>query len=119
MSLELRLLPFDGDIGHVTFSHTVLNCSAILDLYDYLIVEPQMRVPDNFMSFLSLGGEQEGFHYGLTIRTPYGEPLMYVEIESLLKFIDSPIITRNRLNKATWAYLSQLPARTKVALFWH
>jgi hypothetical protein len=117
MGLDLTLLPFDSET--VAFSHTVLNCNRTYALFDALVKEPAMKVPDGFTTYLSRDDKYEDTHYGITTETPYGEPLMFVELESLLKYKDHPSVVDVPKNRAVWAYLACLPPRTKVALFWH
>lgn len=120
MGLELRLLPFDADQGDFAFSHTVLSCERHYGLFDPIQeIEKQRgrKVVDGFTSFVSRDDKYEETHYGKTIETPYGDPLMEVEVEHLLAL--SEIAQKSRRNEAVWAYLAKLPARTKVALFWH
>ena len=118
MSVDLILLPFDADIPHLSFSHTVLNCRQDYELFDVIEAvekEKGRRVPDDFASYVSRDDKYEETHYGLTIETPYGLPVNEVEVERLLE-ITAP---KRGINAAIWAYLAALPARTKVALFWH
>ena len=116
MSLDLRLLPFDAD-DLVSYSHTVLSCEQDYRLFDAIADLEKTKgrtVPPGFNSFVSRDEAYEDSHYGRTTETPYGEPLQEVEVEVLLK-IDAP---KDGINKAIWAYLAELPPRTKVALFW-
>jgi hypothetical protein len=78
MGVDLRLLPFDADHGDgLSFSHTILEVGRNYDLHDKIRKLRSMPVPANFTSFCGLGDDGE-LTYGVTIETPYGEPLEYV-----------------------------------------
>lgn len=119
MGLDLRLLPFEGSLGEsAAFSHSVLSCDRNYDVFDAVQeIETQRGrdVPRDFHTFLSRDDKYEESHYGNTQETPYGNRLKEVEVEDLL-----PIrgITTGR-NRAVWDYLSALPPRTRIALYWH
>lgn len=116
MGLDLSLLPFDADHGDFAYSHTILNCDRDYKLFDAIQKVPQMKVPEGFTTYLSRDEKYEEVHYGKTIETPYGEPLMFAEVESLLKH--KKLVHQASVNRAVWAYLENLPPRTKVALYW-
>jgi hypothetical protein len=78
-----------------------------------------MEVPRDFNTHLCRNGEYDGSHYGNTQETAYGDPLRYCYVESLTKLGDHDGVTDNPHNEAIWAFLEHLPARTKVALYWH
>lgn len=119
MGLDLTLLPFDCDQGDFCFSHTMLDCERRRDLFEAVMEAlRETPVPDKFMSFR--GRTQEGNScYGVTTRTPYGEPLGWVQAGDLVKLGSHVGVLDNYLNRAVWAYLEKLPYQTKVALFWH
>jgi hypothetical protein len=119
MGLDLRLLPFEGELGQDSaFSHSVLSCSRNYDVFDAVqdIEKSKGRlVPRYFSTFLCRDDKYEESHYGNTQDTPYGERLKEVEVEDLL-----PVARyATGQNKAVWAYLAELPARTRIALYWH
>lgn len=119
MGLDLALLPFDCDYEYFAFSHTVLDCGRDGELFEAIQMLPTHPVMANFTSYLCRDGDGET-HYGLTVVTPYGEPLMYVEAHALL--LHTPRGSRGGIptkNVAIWAYLACLDPQTKVALFWH
>ena len=118
MGVDLRLLPFDGDIGNFAFSHTVLGCERRRNLWDKIEALPSLPVPDGFTSFTGDAPDGE-LGYGETLTTPYGERVQYTIISELLKLTLDPGVTDNYKNRAIWAYFAQLPSNTKVALYWH
>jgi hypothetical protein len=119
MSVDLTLLPFDGDSGEsLSFSHTVLNVEGSYDLWDEIEKLPALQVPDGFNTHMAFG--EDGEHcYGKTTETPYGKPLLYTTVNQLLKLRDQAYSVGGTKNRAIWAYLSELPSKTKVALYWH
>lgn len=121
MGLDLTLLPFDCDQGDFAFSHTLLSCERRGDLFEVVMEKAPGRavVPPNFKSFTGRCEKCEDTHYGTTVETPYGEPLEWVEVEDLLKLGQHIAVKDDYKNRAIWAYLKELPARTKVALYWH
>ena len=119
MGLDLNLLPFDGDMGSMNFSHTVLDCERRSQLFEELEGLPAVRVPEDFNTYLCKDDEYEESHYGNTQDTPYGEPLTYVLAEQLVPFASHEGVENHFKNRAIWAYLKELPPRTKVALYWH
>ncbi len=115
MGLDLCLLPFDGDSGNWAYSHTMLQCNRDSELFEKIQKLKSIRVPPDFGTFHCRDDEYEQPHYGNTQETPYGEPVEYVLAHDLVKI--TPDDT-GYVNKAVWAYLKELPPRTKVALFW-
>lgn len=119
MGLDLLLLPFDADFSDLSFSHTILNCERRRDLFD--AIQQTLRetpVPEHFRSYVSQADGRDS-HYGITTETPYGESLGWVYAGDLRTFSEHPDVLDNERNRAIWAYLAQLPFRTKVALYWH
>ncbi len=120
MGVDISLLPFDADSG-VYFSHTILSLERRRDLWDP-IAEIEKRfgrdVPERFTSYMGTGADGDPA-YGNTQQTSYGEVLKYVLVQDLLLISKHEDITDNHKNRAIWAYLSCLPANTKVALYWH
>lgn len=122
MGVDLTLLPFDCDYDDLSYSHVVLNLERRGDLWtpiQRLEDANQRRVPERFMSYLSRDEEYEEPHYGRTTETPYGDPLLYVTSAELLTLSEHEGVTDNAKNRATWAYLRELPKETKVALYWY
>ncbi len=121
MGLDLYLLPFDCDHNSIHFSHTILNCDKIYDLFDEIqeIEKKQgFDIPSDFTSYLCRDDKYEESHYGKTLDTPYGDPLKYIIVRDLIKIKNHPRNFESTKNKAIWAYLEQLPIETKVALYW-
>lgn len=120
MSLDLALLPFEGS-EEVPFSHSVLRTTMSYALGDELMEMEKRRgrdVPVRFSSYLCRDEKYEESHYGNTQFTPYGERLKEVEVEDLLAFRDHELVQINPRNRAVWAYLAELPPRTRIALYW-
>lgn len=115
MGVDLRLLPFDAD-GGVNFSHTMMEIGRDYDLHDKIRKLRSMPVPEDFTSFCARGADGETT-YGKTLETPYGEPLEFV-LAGELSAINLPP-DAGHVPRAIWAYLKELPSRTKVALYWH
>lgn len=119
MGIDLKLLPFDEDNNDLAYSHTILNCFRQTELFDSIQdLESRLGRPvsKNFDSYLRL--TEEGYQYGKTTRTPYDELLKFVLASDLLEFAAHSGVQENWKNRAVWAYLSELPATTKVALYW-
>lgn len=123
MGLDLTLLPFEHpetDNGWA-ISHCVLYCERRRALFaDIGQLEENIGVvvPQQFGTYLSREGGKDT-HYGNTQDTPYGDPLRTVTAGQLLGFATLDDVTDNPRNRAIWAYLAQLPAETRVALYWH
>jgi D-lyxose ketol-isomerase len=109
MGLDLSLLPFLS--GKHPASHEII---AVKDYTDVVAVNegafPQIEVEEGFNSFVSRNDDYEESHYGETLRTPYGEPLMWTYARHL-----KPIITHG----TAAAYLSACRDEDKIALWWH
>ena len=117
MSVDLRLLPFDCDRGDWAYSPTILELGGSYDLHDKIKKLRSMPVPKDFNSFCGRDEGYDGYCYGKTSETSYGEPLEWVlagELCAIKLPKDAPYIER-----AIWAYLKHLPPQTKVALYWH
>ncbi len=118
MSDSLTLLPFDGESGGSSYSHTVLRCWDNSTFFDEIRKLPAVRVPEEFNSYVCYDNDNEPMHYGNTQETPLGNPLTFVLAEQLAQF-SAQAVDSGYQNKAIWAYLAELPPRTKVALYWH
>ncbi len=121
MGLDLRLLPFDCDQGDFAYSHTMLDCDRGRELFAAIMggAPGRAAVPDGFTSFSGRHGGCQEAGYGRTTTTPYGEPVEWVEVEDLLPFADHAEVKDSNRNRGIWAYLKELPKRTKIALYWH
>ena len=78
MGLDLKLLPFYSNrAGGMEFSHAVLTCGRDYDLFNAIQAIEKLRgrdVSPDFQSYVSRADDRDS-HYGITIDTPYGEPL--------------------------------------------
>ena len=120
MGLDLTLLPFYSNSPTCDIAHTIIQCGRSSGLFDAIMALEEHRgrdVPATFTTYLSREEDQDT-HYGLTIDTPYGEPLKYISAGSLAQIAEE-LIRDNPLNRAVWAYLGELPATWPVALYWH
>lgn len=121
MGLDLKLLPFDGDFNDYSFSHTILNCFRMGELFDAIkTLENRLGRPvgENFSSYFGKQAENEAYSFSETHITPYGEELKFVLVGDLLAFKTHAQVQENWKNRAIWAYLAQLPLTNKVALYW-
>ena len=124
MGVDLTLLPFEVNEEvekTVCFSHSVLGVDRDRELFKKITELEEKKgiaVPFNFYSYLSSDGKYEEPHYGITTETPYGTPLNYLRVKDLLEF-KAAIYSFDKRTKAVWAYLKQLPPKTKIALYWH
>ncbi|MBI5044587.1 MAG: hypothetical protein HZC02_01565 [Candidatus Levybacteria bacterium] len=119
MGRYLALLPFDFDWVKTDFSHSILECTQRSELFEELEKLPSMPVPEQFHTYLGYDPETERTCYGNTQTTNDGEQLMYVLVEQLLPFSTHELVRDNFLNRAVWAYLKELPRKTKIALYFH
>lgn len=137
MGLDLTLLPFDCDQPMLSFSHSLLGCMRRENLFELISRLSSQPVPENFTSYLSRDNDDQlqyfalpngvrktlaanlGPHYGRTLKTPYGQPLMWVRAKDLLTCAEHKDVRDNPKNRAVWAYLAQLDSETKIALYWH
>ena len=117
MGIDLRLLPFDCDQGALVYSHTILDLGRNCELQREIRKLPALPVPDNFRSFVGREPEYNGICYGVTNKTPYGDPLQFVLAGNLCA-VDLPK-EAGHIEQAIWAYLKCLPHQTKVALYWN
>lgn len=115
MSVDLTLLPFDGEDSNLAFSHTILNVYANYDLHDQIKKLPKLDVPASFTSFYSRQ-ESDYTQYGVTTEDCYGQPVKYTTVKELLTIKDKYWTCRS---VPVHAYLKCLEPDTKVALFWH
>ncbi len=121
MSVDLTLLPFDGDHGDLSFSHTVLPVYANYDLHAQINKLNQLEVPPTFTSYFGSNDKPSDYYYGercygKTIEDSYGQPVKYTTVKELLTIKDKYWTCRS---VPVFAYLKCLKPATKVALFWH
>lgn len=121
MGLDLSLLPFEADHERLSFSHSVLSVdrTEIVRVVWESLRDAGETTPDHFSSYLCREGEIEETHYGVTTTDPYGNRVRCVSVEELLAFREHPGVYQDPRNRAVWAYLAELPEKTRVALFWH
>lgn len=127
MGLDLTLLPYDGRNEDWAASFTVLQCERRSGLFAAIGDVETARatpVPKSFNSYLSRDDDNSAHytdsHYGNTQETPYGDPVHTLTAGELSRaFHDHEDVQDNALNRATWAYLANLPPDTRVALYWH
>jgi hypothetical protein len=121
MGLDLALLPFEAERDEWGFSHSILQCERDQLLFDHISNISGESVPKRFATYLCSDDAYEEPHYGNTQRTPYDEPLTWVRVEELIDAYNAAYLhdTPHPRNRAVWSYLSALPARTKIALYWH
>lgn len=118
MGVDLTMLPLDADHSDFQFSHSMLGVERRRELWPLIEKLEQGGLSSNFQSFYGPGLNGEP-GYGTTAETPYGEPIKWASAGDLAKLSTHNTITDNAKNRAVWAYLSELPADTKVALYWH
>lgn len=118
MGVDLTLLPFrEGSF----YSHSLLELSGDNKLW--VLIDPieakfGEKLPAEFHSYL--GEDEHGEScYGITTKHPYGGYVKCMKVKHLLLIKDHEIIQNNRLNRAVWAYLAELPDGWNVALYWH
>lgn len=124
MGLDLTLLPFDCDSSILSFSHTVLSCERRGDLFDAIRVIEEKHghdTPERFSCYLGIHDKETcgARGYSQVTQTPYGKRLQFLLVSELFPLFTHRDVQDDAKNRAIWAYLSQLPPDTKVALFWH
>jgi len=119
MGVDLDLLPVEGGDSHWGFSNTVLRCTRSELFREIHTVQERkgITVPESFSSYASRDDKYEEPHYGETQEDCYGDQIESLDVRELLKFKEQAQACPQ--NRAVWAYLAELPPRTKVALFWH
>lgn len=115
----MALLPFECDQGTWGFSHSILECGRSSNLFKEIRKLKEEPVPASFKTFCSRDDAYEDIHYGETQETPYGEKLGWVYAKDLWNLGDHAEVKDNVQNMAVWAYLAELGAKTKIALYWH
>lgn len=131
MGTDLILLPFDGDIDELAFSHTILPLERRIELFKEIDKLAQIKgvpVPKDFNSYLSREPIEiqsspvdiETTHYGRTMNDSYDATLLYVKVSELMSpsIIYHQGVKDNWKNRAVWGFLRELPPNTKIALYW-
>lgn len=120
MGVDVRLLPLiEKDFWA---AHDQLELERRRELWPAIEELPSHGLPDRFTCFL--GTIPDGSHkgengYGERIDDPYGNPLRYVTVADLLTLSNHSAVKDNWRNRATWAYLSEMPPDWQVVIFWH
>ena len=120
MGIDLILLPITQLKNDYWYSHTVIPLRRRSKLFEevYEIEEIKgKKVLDSFNSYLGSKSIGEG-SYGHTYENGYDSPLKYILIEELLNFKENEDVIDNWDNQAAWEYLTFLPKKTKIALYW-
>ena len=120
MGVDLTLLPlkFDQPNIGIQFSFSLIAVERRRELWPKIRdLRSELLSPD-LCSFYATGADGEPT-FGKTPEDKYGERLRYVTAADLVRLKTDESVTDNPENRAVWAYLSELPADTKVALFWH
>lgn len=121
MGLDLTLMPFYSSGPACNIAHTMIDTLGGYVLHD-LIAPIEDRhgrdVPEHFYTFRGRD-ENDNTCYGITIKTPYGERLKYVQARHLAALAESEEVQSSPLNRAAWAYLKELPPDWRIALYWH
>lgn len=115
MGRDLTLIPVEALSPNL--GHSQLRCFRRRALFEQIDRLPQEPVLEQFYCYLApIGPEQTG--YGIVTHDPYGDPLRMVYAGQLLSLRDHPDVTGHPSNRATWAYLAELPADRQIVLFW-
>ena len=107
MGLDLHLLPFYAETAN--FSHTLLETKRAYDQYDEIAKCPQQPVDPGFHSYYGRHPEWDDVCYGVTEKTPYGEPVKWTRAKYLKPHLTGP----------AGAYIRELDDEHKIALYWH
>ncbi len=108
MGVDLTLFLFYTNCA--CFSLTALDCCRRDKLFDK-IVDIEEKVGRNVPKDFHTWGEKN------IDENPYGSNTNYVTVKDLS--IVHEDISDNCINRAIWAFLSQLPEDMKIALYWH
>lgn len=105
MALDLKLLPIRE---HDSYSHEIINVEREHETFEKIKkLCPVENVLAGFHSYLSRSGDGPTC-YGLTVDTPYEEPLQYTKAAHLKPFLAGP----------EGAFVNALPDSCKIALYW-
>lgn len=123
MGVDLTLLVVTGT-REFGFSHTLLQLERRRELWDPIAEIEKAHgqpAPTNFASYVARipdGEWKDESGYGKVEKTPYGDPVRMVPASALLALRDHRGVKDNPANRATWAYLAELPGATWIALWW-
>ena len=120
MGIDLMLLPMDVDYNDSAYAHTILEVQKRNDLWLLIDALPSEPVPPNFETLVSDEGppEWEFWVQGNTQVDGYNKPLACVGAKYLQALVGHPAVQEEHVNRAVWAYLAQLPADTRIAIYW-
>lgn len=115
MGIDVTFLPIEHESKDLCYSHTLLPLERRYDLQDEIRrLEPRI-LGRKISSYV--GRDKEGeVCYGDTDSDCYGDALTYLTSGELL-LVDSATVEYK--NKAIWAYLRELPADTKIVIYWN
>jgi len=120
MGLDLRVLPQYGQ--NANFSHDIIDLhrdSGLFELINKLEKEKGRTVlRQGIQSFSGYSDNHEGYCYGKTIETPYGDIIKGV-LANELKEVLIDYKTKSWKNKAFIAFLNELPNELEIWLYWH
>ena len=123
MGVDLTLLPLKFDPPGAGELSAQLSLSLIAvqrrsELWPTIEALPSGLLSRNLFTFFASGDDGER-RFGKTVEDSYGKRLRYATAGDLATLKTDDSVTDNPENRAVWAYLSELPADTKVGLFWH
>lgn len=120
MGVDVKLLPLIG--RDFWAAHDQLELERRSELWPVIEALPSEPMPKPLNCFLGTipDGSWEGENgYGECAEDPYGNPLRYVTVADLLTLSNHPAVKDNWLNRAIWAYLSEMPPDWQIVIFWH
>ena len=119
MGMDLNILPQYGE--NADFAHDIISLDRDYDLFDIIQgveAENGRDVPRNgIATYLCSDDAFEERHYGKTTVTPYGDIIKGVQAGKLKAAVQH-YVTESWRNKATIAYIMELPDTLEVYLFW-
>lgn len=121
MGLDLTLLVVTSIDNKWGFAHTILEVFRRRDLFGEIEILEQKhgkQVPNIFHTYFSTKADGEN-GYGEVKQTPYGSPLLMIDVVHLAQLYLHNDVNDNITNRAIWAYLSVLKPDTQIALYWH
>jgi hypothetical protein len=120
MGIDLLLLPIHPTDNTRAFAHTTLEVQRRHELLSLIRTLPSQPVPPFLETLVSMAGPQEleAWVQGDTQTDSYGDPLRCVRAEDLWLLANHPAVEDNFVNRATWAYLVQLPEDMLIAIYW-
>lgn len=123
MGLDLKLIVCEGRDRMI--GRTVLQLDQDYQLFDRIKAQEPQRVPPIVdISTYFAGRVPDGSHkdeacYGDLRDDPYGEPITWLETFRLRRAFTGFADELSQINKAVSAFLSVLPDKTMIALYWH